>query len=401
MEVTKSEDTLILIAITPGLTKLSRTYGPLEQFMAKKQSQDPSDRFNLIIYQKNGPNYLDNFTLNPNYIIRTLKTLEKSIVNVNMAGGIFVAITFIIEVFKKISEKVFRIIILTDNGFLKIPNQYMHVLENLIDKFIEIPFFIDIVSINARDREKRDQLMKLANRGNGTLYEVNNIRELGVLLPALSEKRYIIKPAEFMHQGPIIRRENQEFYINLADNPIIVDKIESCSICFQKDNQNIVKCPSCETVAHKICFAKWAKISNIGISNIFRCHICFNIIKLDKEFVVNVQAGNILFEEQVKKRDIVKYLRELEAKNEPEIIQVDDPMVISVEPPEEPSIVEGSISEVPVLINVESLEEKKEKAQLDIKFLRESEIKIVICPSCSKITTSTMAKCPACGFHLF
>jgi len=35
------------------------------------------------------------------------------------------------------------------------------------------------------------------------------------------------------------------------------------------------------------------------------------------------------------------------------------------------------------------------------KSLYDSEIRIVICPSCSKITTSTSMNCPGCGFALF
>ena len=100
MQIMKSEDCLLFIGLTPKITKISGIYNTLSKFMKNKQELDTSDRFNLIVFQKNGPIYLDHFTLNPKIILKTLKSLQKHIVKANIAGGIFVAITFIIEIYK-------------------------------------------------------------------------------------------------------------------------------------------------------------------------------------------------------------------------------------------------------------------------------------------------------------
>ncbi|MFX1256512.1 MAG: hypothetical protein ACFFAN_01530 [Promethearchaeota archaeon] len=403
MEVIKSEDCVILYGLTPGKIKSSSVYSALEEFMKKKQSADPSDRFNLIVFQKDGPNYLEKFSLNPDHILKTFKLLERKSVKANIAGGIFIAITFIIDVFKKISEKIFRLIILTDDGSCEIPNKYIPVIENLIDKVKEMPFFIDIIHIYAKELQEGQKLKKLVKTCKGSYHKIDNTKELSSVLSILSEKKYLRLPAYNVQKKPAIIKENEFFYINLADEPLIVEEIETCSICFQRDDTGIVKCPSCESVAHKTCWAQWAKICDIGIPHVFRCHICFNILKLDKNFVLDVQAGKISTEiKKTKKKDIVQYLQELEAGDEPKIIQAEDPL-----DSEESRIIQ---IEDPMSMEINSAEGNKDKQS---KSLRKKEvikittdpltmeIKIIFCPNCGKITTNKVKICPACRFLLF
>ena len=110
MESTKSEDCLIFYGFTPEITKMRQVFSSIADFMKNKQITDPSDRFNLIVFQHDGPNYLDHFTFDQAHILKTLKSMSGEITNANIAGGIFIAITFIIEVYKKISEKIFRLL---------------------------------------------------------------------------------------------------------------------------------------------------------------------------------------------------------------------------------------------------------------------------------------------------
>ncbi len=105
LKITKSEDCLIFYSLTPEVTKLKQVYSSLEEFMKKKQANDLSDRFNLIVFEKDGPYYLEDFTFDSDYILKHLKSTSNDFGKSNIAGGIFIAITFIIEVYKKISEK--------------------------------------------------------------------------------------------------------------------------------------------------------------------------------------------------------------------------------------------------------------------------------------------------------
>lgn len=380
MEITRSEDCLIFNGLTPKITKISRAYDAIADFMRKKQAIDVSDRFNFITFQKNGPTYLDHFTFEPELILNTLKSFERKIVRANLAGGIFVAITFIIDVFKKISEKVFRLIILADDGSHKIPFHYLPVLEDLIEKVKDMPFFIDVIRVNAEDIQEGHKLAGLVKKTSGKFFDLEKIKELGSVLSSLSEKKYIKVPAFYeKKKQSFIPEENKPFYANLGDDPLNVEGIGTCAICFQRDDTGLVRCPSCETIAHEKCWAQWAKTSNIGIFYVFRCHNCFNLLKLDKQFVFDIHAGKEPTKEeikQIKRRDMVNYLREQEAKEKPKVIQISDPLAID-----------------PIV--VEEIEAKPEKKREGPK------IKVIICPSCSKITTSIKKNCSGCGYPLF
>ncbi|MFW9943162.1 MAG: hypothetical protein ACFFFT_19140 [Candidatus Thorarchaeota archaeon] len=380
MESTKSEDCLIFYALTPEITKLRQVEGMIENFMLNKQSIDPSDRFNLIWFQDDGPNYLDHFTFGSEYILKTLKSLGKNITNANIAGGIFIAITFIIEVFKKISEKFFRLLILVDDGAYEIPDEYLPALEELIKKVKEMPFFIDIIFLGSPYSDQAQKLLKLANLSNGDLYGVKNLKDISPLLMELSEKKRISEPTFVKQKLRMILPDNQPFYINMADEPIVVNKISTCSICFHKDDEGIVKCPSCDTPAHKVCWAQWAETSNIGISHVFRCHNCFNILKLDKDYIKDVQLGKIPTIAELikmKKRNIIEYLHEIESKSELKVVHTEDPMAIEVR-----TIIEAKKSPPKV-------KKRKKKAVINI------------CPNCSKIMMGDKKTCPSCGFVLF
>ena len=76
------------------------------------------------------------------------------------------------------------------------------------------------------------------------------------------------------------------------------------------------------------CWAHWAKTSNIGLPYVFRCHICFNLIKLDKDFVEIVHTGKEPAPDLGKKVDLVSYLRQLEAQNKPKVVQEIDPLAV-------------------------------------------------------------------------
>ncbi|MFW9820996.1 MAG: hypothetical protein ACFFE5_15435 [Candidatus Thorarchaeota archaeon] len=380
MEGKKSEDCLLFYGFTPEITKLKNVYDDIANFMKNKQIIDPSDRFNLILFLKDGPNYLDNFTFDPDVILKTLQSLNKEITTPNIAGGIFIAITFIIEVYKKISEKNFRLIILLDEGAYEIPDEYLPALEELIKKVKDMPFFIDTVFLGSPYTDQAQKLLRLTNLSSGELYGINSIKELGPILNGLSEKKYISEPSFVRQRLRMILPDNEPFYLNLADDPLPTNEIGTCSICFQRDDHQIVKCPSCDTSAHKVCWAQWAEISNIGIINAFRCHNCFNILKFDKDYVKDVHMGKIptIAElNKMKKKNIVEYLHELEAKAEPKVIHREDPMAIFISP---------------------SLETKESKSKRKKKRTKAS---VTICPNCSKIMVGDKKNCPSCGFSLF
>ncbi|MHA1291852.1 MAG: hypothetical protein ACTSQJ_04190, partial [Promethearchaeota archaeon] len=102
-----------------------------------------------------------------------MKSLEPYLSKANLAGGIFIALTFVAEVFKKISGKVYRLIILTDQGSSKIQEDQIFFIEDLLDKVKDMPFIMDVVCINTSDPAEELKLMKLARRTGGDIYEIS------------------------------------------------------------------------------------------------------------------------------------------------------------------------------------------------------------------------------------
>ena len=386
LRITKSEDCLIFYGLTPEVTKLKQVYSSLDAFMKNKQSRDLSDRFNLIAFEKDGPFYLEDFTFDSELILQNLKSMSKNFGRANIAGGIFIAITFIIEVYKKISEKTFRLIIVIDDGAYKIPSHYMTALEELIKKVKDMPFFIDIVYIGRQIFEESSKLLKLVNLSKGEFHEIKNVKELSGVLTELSDKKFITVPSFVMQRIRMILKDNQPFFINLADVPAVVNEVSTCSICFQEDNKGIVRCPSCDSVAHKVCWAQWAKSSSIGIPYVYRCHNCFNILKLEEDFVADVQTGKIptIAElNKVKKKNIVEYLKELEAEKKLEVVHTEDPFVAGVR----------------AMLEAKKTEPEEEEGKKRKKKRRKALIKI--CPNCSILIMGEKKICPTCGFSLF
>ncbi|MGQ4874841.1 MAG: hypothetical protein ACP6IY_12305 [Promethearchaeia archaeon] len=395
MEKVRSEDTLIFNALTPGITKMNYFYEALEKFLKKKKSLDPSDRFNIILFEELGPNYLEDFTLNIEHVMLILKSVEPALVKANVAGGIFVAITFIIDVFKRISEKCFRLIVFTDSGSLKIPESYIPALEGLIDQVVDLPFFMDVIRIGIDDPREDLKLMRLCRRTGGDIYEINDVKELPEVLDKLANKKEITTKWLIEDSSEDIPESTRLFFENLAEDPIPILEQDTCSICFKKDDLDLMQCPRCDSIAHKKCWAQWAKFSNIGIQNVFRCFKCYNLLILNRDYVAAVQAGeeHLIEASKVKVLDLQTYLENLESKEGPKIIQAEDPLALS------------DLNYEDLTIEFEDDEIKKESIKSaddgDI-FVPKSddELKIVWCPNCSKITTNEYRVCPYCNFPL-
>ncbi|MEJ2251768.1 MAG: hypothetical protein P8Y70_06475 [Candidatus Lokiarchaeota archaeon] len=372
---TQSEDTLIFNGLSPHITNMDVVYKAIENFCELKKAADPSERFNIILFQEDGPNFLQDFTLNPDHILIALKSLEPVIVRSNIAGGIFVAVTFIIDVFKRISQKTFRLIVLTDEGSLKIPIQYMPALENLVDKVKDMPFFIDIIRLNTEDSEEDEKLMRLAEKCNGNVHEINDMNNLGLILEVLALKREISSDISSNNSVIEINKEDIPFYENLADSPIKLNEESICSICFENVKDNLVFCPRCKAKAHKSCFAQWAEKSNIGIEHVFRCHNCYNLLKLNKEFVELVQYGKIVAKGSIKTTgaNFQEYLESLENKSKHKMVKAKDPIAIP---------------------NIISNEDPSDLYSLHKK----DEVKEIWCPKCFKMINTRYKRCPNCGY---
>lgn len=428
---TKSEDTVILLALTPDMTDLDVVHEALVQFCNKKKELDYNDRFNVILFTDKGPQYLDDFTLKPEKVLSFIRQSTSSLSNApNVAGAIFITSTFVAEVFKKISGKTYRLVVLTDDGSLEIPETHIPFIEDLLDKVKEIPFIMDIIRINCDNPSEDLKLMRLARRTGGDLHEIeilkrkrrkamepaeknpvismldrlsktkekitkkfksedmetndsNKPKDLFDTLNALAKK----KELSFDDDGKMdIDERNELFFESLADIPVVKEEREEhekCSICFRNvKNLEMVECPSCQVLAHEFCLAIWSKTSNIGIPHVFRCPSCFTLIRMEETLIKRINSIKTPRIEIFDMEDIVleEYLESIESKHEPQVITVEDALAI----PEEEQEGEESIK---ILDETEGDYEMKD----------EEELQIIWCPHCGKMTSNEFMNCPQCG----
>jgi uncharacterized C2H2 Zn-finger protein len=418
--------------LTPEFSDAEVIYDIIEYFFNKKKEIDYNDRFNGIVFTKRGPQYLEDFTLNPSNILKAIKLLEPHFTKANIAGGIFVAATFVAEVFKRISGKVFRLIILIDPGSSKIQEDHIFFLEDLLDKVKDLPFIMDAIAINTSDPKEELILMKLCRRTGGDIYEINmdyekikewsfeisheeiEVQKPQTILEKLSKlSKTTMKFAKKL-KGDIIEQEEPEdinplatvfkemakkkdikhgiidednkieipernliFFESLADKllEIEVKERQKCTICFTSvtKNREMLQCPLCQTHVHKICAAIWAKTSHIASNTpyLFRCHNCFNLVKMDEDFSTLVNNSKTPVIELFDMEDIVleEYLRNLETEEGPKLISTEDQFAISIDEDE-------------------------------VELIMKDEVEIVWCPSCGKMTSNEFLKCPQCGYSL-
>ncbi len=362
---------------------MREVYNTLQAFFELKKSLDPSVRFNFILFKESGPNFLESFTIDPEIVLNALKDLEPEIVRANVAGGIFSALTLITEVFKEIPDKCFRLIVLTDSGSIKIPMPYLMQLQELIDKVFTFPFFIDVVRFNIDDTEEDKKLMSLAKMCKGFIHEINSMDSLPDILEVLAIKRDIPLDAMRFQENNKKPKFNLSFYEDVAENVIPVEEKVTCPICQEKkSDEKMFQCPSCLSIIHEICGAQWAKESHIGISHIFRCHHCYYLLKLDRNFVLDVQSGKIPKKKKVKKVGFPAFLEKHNLVLKPQIKNVEDPMgVILLKP-------------------VDTMHFPMQSRKKETVSPRNKDLKVIFCINCGRIITSSYKECPTCSFPL-
>ncbi|MFX1280055.1 MAG: hypothetical protein ACFFA3_11600 [Promethearchaeota archaeon] len=377
-----SEDCLIFYGFSPETKRFRKVFNQISNFVKNKIEIDPSGRFNFILYLESGPNYLDQFTLNSEHLLKTLKLLSNDIVKVNTAQGILFGLSLLIENFKKTSKRLFRLLVILDTSASNIPPNEFSLIEKLINDFRIFPFYIDIISLETQNNEELELLKKIANSCNGELYQIKNVDDLDPLLTTLVKKKFDM---EYLYSRYILNRhhgETQTVYQSIADRLDAFQGQAICSICSQKDNKGIMQCPSCGILAHKKCWALWAINLNRVMPHIFRCPNCFYLLKLDEDFVIDVQLETNLSDKKlniIKKKEVNEFLQE--SNIESKVKKAEDIMV----------------AEIKAIIN-----SKKGISEFVKQNEKQNELiqTIKICPICNNLIPDNEKCCPICNFFL-
>ncbi|MHA1683640.1 MAG: vWA domain-containing protein [Promethearchaeota archaeon] len=330
LNVVRSEDTIIALDFYPKNVKLKVVKDALNAFMNKKSQIDNSDRFNLVLFRGN-PSYLEDFTYKKEYLLSLINEDPKHFNPVRVESFIFMALTFLIEVFKKVGNKFFRLIILTDQDMKPIEQEFM--VKDLLRITRDMPVFIDIIRLNMTEgkdpnREKLKEIISWSQ--GGELIYIPKIKKLEAELIKLAEKKFNENEDVFEEVKVLkINPEHADFYENIAQDPrMIQEKDLKCMACF--DQGMLFECPVCQNAKmHENCWAFWSKSSNIGIRHIFRCPICYSLLKLPPGFVEEILGA----EEEV----IEEAISNIEVSDQDEILREKDK--------ETPNMIESLLSQ--------------------------------------------------------
>ncbi|MBD3352451.1 MAG: hypothetical protein GF364_13265 [Candidatus Lokiarchaeota archaeon] len=390
MAAYKSEDTIIMMAFSPKYTNTELILDYLGNFFIRKSQIDKSDRFNIISFNEDGIFHFGDFTHYGESLFKKVKALAPNIKNINLSEGISLAINLIIDVFKRISGKVFRLIIITDLKTPKITiSKYLRELTYQVAYF---PFIIDIVRVKAYDRIEDKKLLYFIKPTGGSIFYYDNEDDAGDIIYDLAAKKKF--ESSLFSEGDEfeITDDTRGLIDFLAAEPIelpsMTDDLETirCQICGER--KNLVECPECGTTSHRACLAYWAKYSNMGklLPNIFRCQNCFRILKLDLGFVENIWQTESPDEGT---EAFLHNANVLGAYNQEELLLESD-----IGPENFQTHSENKKS----IIGIENENEKDENSFSLFEDIED--IELIICPKCGRMTTNEHNFCDNCGSKL-
>ncbi|MHA1792946.1 MAG: RING finger protein [Promethearchaeota archaeon] len=320
-----SEDTIILLAVDKEFTHMDTIIKGVEEFLQTKASRDPTDRFNVVFFLENGPVYVEDFTFQWDFLIKLLNDYKDRIAKPNLEGGLFIALTFILDIFKKVSGKYFRILVLKDSSLPPITKDFL--VNGLLEKVAPMPVFLDFIDIGMYNDPDEDKILEMINTSKGgELIYATTFQELNdALIKEATNKKEIKQGLWDAEPDYKIDAQYKDFFEDLAADLVPVDEITPemrCNVCFKPTSpvcgtDLLVRCPTCETIFHDCCLISWAEQSNIGIEHVFRCPVDFTLLKLPEFLVQDILNGRIeeyaSFESFLKEIDQDALLKEQDA----------------------------------------------------------------------------------------
>ncbi|MEX2681189.1 MAG: hypothetical protein Q6373_006285 [Candidatus Sigynarchaeota archaeon] len=294
-----SEDTLVFLAVDSNFTSMDAIVKAMEDFFRLKSSLDPSDRFNIIFFTDKGPMYVEDFTFKWNELVELLKKNHDQIVNPSFESGLFIALTFILDIYKLVSGKYFRILVIKDGSVPEITKDFL--VTDLINKVAPMPVFLDVIVLGMYDDPDNEKIQNMINMSKGgKMLSATTFEEFQRMLREAAETKLEIKVGRWDKKPDFkMDPEHKEFFEQLSAPLEPVEHYDpgmKCTVCFKPTSpvggtEALVRCPACRTAFHDTCLVSWANQSNIGIDNVFRCPICFYLINLPEFLIEEVNRG--------------------------------------------------------------------------------------------------------------
>lgn len=329
-----SEDTILFLAVDHKFTEMNAVAKTVGDFFKKKSSLDPTDRFNILFYTDKGPIFVEDFTFKTDFLLNLLSQCLDRIEKPVIESGMMLVLTFILNIYKLVSGKYFRILLIKDASGPEITK------DDFVNKFMDdvkpMPVFLDVIVLGENNEHNLAKLQGMIDASQGgTLASATSVEDFQEIMEKQSVTKKSIKVGTW-DKKPDFKMtsdaDHRSFFENLAANLEPVEHLEpdmKCTVCAKPTSpvggtEAFVRCPSCKTTFHDTCLVSWANQSNIGIENVFRCPICFYLIMLPQLLVDDVNLGHFeSFESFVKEIDQDALLKQKDEKRELNVVLKD------------------------------------------------------------------------------
>ncbi|MHA1283047.1 MAG: VWA domain-containing protein [Promethearchaeota archaeon] len=280
----------VVVEIEAGLINLVNT----------KLALEAKSRFALITFSNKYNVELDYDEFTPEAFQEALYNIELSPSNIaNINVGLNAAFEVTAKNMQKLVEgKRFRIIIISEGNFEGKGKRW----EELINISSKVGIYIDTIQIGQAFGRKSEILEAIAKRTGGYFYFLENISEIEGILTELAPGK--VESAEDAFQTQEDRDMKGLLEVIAADLITLDEGIKTvedlkklvnqsddqfkCGICHSPDCMFCkgpafscgAFCPECGRFFHQHCCAGWAESQKDTPKTVFKCPICFHLLKV-------------------------------------------------------------------------------------------------------------------------
>ncbi len=315
-----SEDTVFLVDFSRSMYRAdllgrSRIYWALmslKEIIEKKQKIDSNDRYSLIMYSDKNlelKDYVYNFPGVFEFIDEYAELTGKSELPLDRA------VKSIINEKRKIGQKIFRIIIISDG--------HIHPGVSNPIKFAKLAKDLGIICDAVRfgkGRVSGNILKRIVEITGGQYFFINDEDEYLEVIERIAQKKKI-KVGSILDDdeddsldslskdiaSPLLKLDDitgeQKASINFEELKCAICHVEECMTCETSFYGCGRFCPNCLKPIHLHCAIKWSEqqqgtSNGNGDSKILRCPFCYYLLKIpitiQKEIIVNSDEQNII-----------------------------------------------------------------------------------------------------------
>ncbi|MFO8017522.1 MAG: VWA domain-containing protein [Promethearchaeia archaeon] len=280
----------IVVEIEAGLLSMIST----------KLAMESKTRFALVTFSNRHEVRLDFEDFSQEVFKEALYNIELSPSNkASIDVGMNSAFQVVVKSMQKLAEgKRFRIIMVSDGKFEGKGTKWQE-LVNISEK---VGIYIDCIQLNPHYGQESNILEKIAKRTDGTYYNVNDISQMEAILTEVIPAKVQEGDNKFQSQEDrnlkglleviavdMVTVENQIKTVEQLKE-LLDDESEDmkCGICRMHDCAVNgapafscgMFCPQCDTFYHSHCVSGWAESQKETPKTVFKCPVCFHLLKV-------------------------------------------------------------------------------------------------------------------------